>query len=172
MADATLLALRLVHIFAGVFWAGTVFFLIRFLSPALDASGPAGGRVLKQLFMKQKIGIVIPVTAVLAVSSGIWMYMRNVRGSDGVWAHSRPGMVFGIGGAAALIALIAGASMIGPSLEKIVKLGDAIERDGRAPTADETATLLRLKARASLGTRIAAGMLAITVAAMAIGRYV
>jgi hypothetical protein len=81
-------------------------------------------------------------------------------------------MVFGIGGAAALIALIAGASMIGPSLEKIVKLGDAIERDGRAPTADETATLLRLKARASLGTRIAAGMLAITVAAMAIGRYV
>ena len=38
-----IVVLRLLHIFAGVFWAGAVFMLTRFVMPAVAASGPEGG---------------------------------------------------------------------------------------------------------------------------------
>jgi Flp pilus assembly protein TadG len=62
--------------------------------------------------------------------------------------------------------------MIGPSLEKSVKLQLAAEAAARALTAEETATIGKMKARAAQMTGIAAVLLVITVAAMAIGRYV
>jgi uncharacterized membrane protein len=172
MADPTLIVLRIVHIFAGVFWAGTVFFLVRFLMPAIEAGGPAGGEILKLLFLRFKIGIMIPVAAMVTVLAGIWLYVRNVMGSNGAWARSIPGTVYGIGGAAAIIALIAGASMIGPSLQNVVVLSEKISSEGRAPSSLEMAEIARLKAKSALGTKIAAALLAIAVVTMAIGRYV
>ena len=165
-----MIVLRLVHIFTGVFWAGTVFLLARFLLPSIKASGPGGDKVVQQMFLR-KIGIAIPVSALLAVLSGFTMYWANIKGSGGAWASSRPASVFGIGGLAALIALILGAAIIGPSLEKVVKLQLAAEAASRTLTAEETATIGALKARAGKMTGIAAMLLTITVAAMAIGRY-
>jgi uncharacterized membrane protein len=171
MPGTTTIILRLIHIFAGVFWAGTVFLLARFLLPSFKAAGSAGDKVVQQMFLR-KIGVAIPVSALLAVLSGFTMYWRNNSASAGAWAGSRPGMVYGIGGAAALVALILGAAMIGPSLEKSVKLQLAAEAAARALTAEETATIGKMKARAAQMTGIAAVLLVITVAAMAIGRYV
>ena len=172
MSDPLQIALRLIHVFAGVFWAGTVFFLVRFLMPALAGSGAGGQTVLQQLATKQKLGIVVPITALLTVLSGLGMYARNVVGSSGVWSHSRPGITYGVGGLAAIIALIIGATMIGPNLERVVKLQLAAKAAGRALTADEEATAARLGVRIARGTRMAAALLVITVAAMAVGRYV
>ena len=172
MADPTLIALRIVHIFAGVFWAGTVFFLIRFLMPAIEGGGPAGAEILRLLFLRYKIGIMIPVAAMVTVLAGIWLYVRNVIGSNGAWARSSQGTVYGIGGAAAIVALIAGASMIGPSLQNVVVLREKIASEGRAPSSVEIAEIARLKAKSALGTRIAAALLVITVLTMAIARYV
>jgi uncharacterized membrane protein len=172
MSDPLQLTLRLIHVFGGVFWAGTVFFLLRFLMPALAGSGAGGQAVLQQLATKQKLGIVLPVAAMLTVLSGLGMYARNVMGSSGVWAHSRQGMMYGVGGLAAILALIVGATMIGPSLETIVEIQLAAHTANRALTPDEDAAAARLSARSTRGTRIAAGLLVVTVAAMAVGRYV
>jgi hypothetical protein len=127
---------------------------------------------MQQLATKQKLGVVLPIAALLTVLSGLGMYARNVAGSSGVWMHSRPGITYGVGGLAAIIALIIGATRIGPSLEGVVKLRLAAQAAGRALTADEEATAARLGARIAGGTRMAAALLAITVAAMAVGRYV
>ena len=67
---------------------------------------------------------------------------------------------------------LGGATIIGPSLEKIVKIQLAAQTSGRALTADEAATVARMGARSAGGTRVVARLLVITVAAMAIGRYV
>lgn len=171
MSDPLQITLRLIHIFAGVFWAGTVFFLLRFLMPALAESGAGGQAVMQQLATKQKLGVVVPAAGLLTVLSGLGMYARNVAASSGVWAHSRQGITLGAGGLAAIIALIIGATMIGPSLGKIVNVQLAAQAAGRALTADEEATVARLRMRSARGTRIAAGLLVITVATMAVGRY-
>ena len=172
MSDTLQFTLRLIHVFGGVFWAGTVFFLFRFLMPALAGSGAGGQVVTQQLMAKQRLGVFVPLAALLTVLSGLGMYARNVVGSSGAWAQSRQGLTFGVGGLAAIVALIVGATVIGPSLERIVKIQLAAQAENRPLTADEEATTARLRVRAGAGTKIAARLLVITVAAMAIGRYV
>jgi uncharacterized membrane protein len=172
MSDPLQLTLRLIHIFGGVFWAGSLFFLLRFLMPAIAGSGVGGEAVMQQLASEQKLGVFIPIAALLTVLSGLGMYARNVVGSSGAWSHSRQGMTYGVGGLAAVFALIIGATMIGPSLEGIVKIQLDVQTAGRALTTDEEAAVARLKMRSARGTRMAARLLIITVATMAVARYV
>jgi hypothetical protein len=172
MSDPLQLTLRLIHIFAGVFWAGSLFFLMRFLMPAIAGSGAGGDVVMQQLASKQKVGVFIPVAAGLTVLSGLGMYARYVMASSGVWAQSRQGMTYGVGGLAAIFALVIGATMIGRSLEGIVKIQLDAHAADRALTADEEAAVARLKVRSARGTRMAVRLLVITVAAMAVARYV
>jgi hypothetical protein len=166
------ITLRLIHVFAGIFWAGGVFFFARFVLPAIEGSGAGGRKVMQQLMVKQKIGIAIPVAALLTVLSGFTMYALNTSASSGVWMHSRPGIAYGVGGIGGLVALVMGAAMIGPSLERVVKLELAADTDGRAITRDEGATIAQLNRRAEVGTRVATVALLVAIAAMAVARYV
>lgn len=170
--NATQITLRLIHVFAGIFWAGGVFFFARFVLPAIDGSGPPGRKVMQELMVKQKIGIAIPVAALLTVLSGFAMYALNTSASSGVWMHSRPGIAYGVGGVGGLVALVMGATMIGPSLERAVKLELAADKEGRAMTREEGATVAQLKRRADTGTGFATVALLVTIAAMAVARYV
>ena len=47
--DLLLPVLRAVHIASGVYWAGAIFFFVELLEPSMRASGPAGGRVMREL---------------------------------------------------------------------------------------------------------------------------
>ena len=37
---------RVIHVLSAVIWTGVVFYNVAFLSPAINASGPAGGAVM------------------------------------------------------------------------------------------------------------------------------
>jgi len=166
------LTLRLIHIFAGIFWAGSLLFFARLLGPALRASGGAGDKVSQDLILNRGIGKVIPITAGLTVLSGITMYIRFAMASQGAWPQSRTGIVFGIGGVAGLLALMAGATMIGPSLERVARTQVEAEKAGRALTDAENQLIAASRARAALGFKLGTPLLLVAIAAMAIGRYV
>ena len=60
-----LIVLRIFHIVTGVFWAGTIFFLLSFLMPTFRAVGPDGAKVfgeLRRRGMFNKVPIVALVT--------------------------------------------------------------------------------------------------------------
>jgi hypothetical protein len=44
-----LIVLRLIHIVVGAFWVGSLVFIAAFLIPAVRATGPAGGPVMRHL---------------------------------------------------------------------------------------------------------------------------
>src|SRR4051812_34319577 len=103
-----LIALRLIHIFAGVFWAGTVFFFVSFLLPSMRDAGPGAGPVTKQLIAVRKYPMKIFIIALVTTLSGIGLYGMDNSMSNGAFARSRSGMTLGIGGLAALLTLIVG----------------------------------------------------------------
>jgi len=168
---ALMIVLRLIHIFAGVFWAGSVFFVVRFLLPAIGASGPAGGVVMQQVIGKLRFPVAAGVAGTLTILSGLGMYWRNVKVSSGTWAGSAPGITYGIGALAALAALIAFATVIGPTGNRLLQLGATVQSSGGPPTAEQASTLARLQARMTVSSRVGASFLAIAVLAMAIARY-
>lgn len=167
-----MIALRLIHILAGVFWAGTVFFFASFLLPSMRDAGPAAGAISKQLIVVRKYPRAIMAIAILTTLSGFGLYGLDISMSGGAFARSRAGMVFGLGGVAAVLAIIIGMIIMTPTAKKLAELGAQIQAGGKPPTPEQTAEQGRLQKKMGMGTQIGAFLLFICVVCMAIGRYV
>jgi uncharacterized membrane protein len=169
--DVMMIVLRLIHVVSGVFWAGSVFFAVSFLLPAVRATGPAGKQIMRQLASVQKFPVAIGTSATLTILSGLGLYWHDIKLSAGNFGRSTPGMVYGIGAVCALIAFGFGIGLVGRSSGKLLSLGAAIQAAGGAPTPEQAQTMEKLQGKMSQGMRIAAMLLSITVITMAIARY-
>jgi hypothetical protein len=167
MSNTVILILRILHIFLGVFWAGSGIFLALFLGPAVKAVGPDGGKVMGRISMS-KWPIAISVSAVLTVLAGFALYFIN-------WgqASSTPsGIGFSIGGLFGLLSLIVGGAIVGPTGTKIARLGQEIQSAaGGPPPAEKLAEMGKLQLRMERATNINAALLIIAVILMSISRY-
>jgi len=166
-----MIALRFIHIVAGVFWAGSVFYTAVFLLPSVLAAGPAGGAVMQQIVGVRKFPTYAMVAAILTVLAGLGMYGLNAKMSHGSWPRSTPGIVYGIGGLFAIVTVVAGATFIAPTAEKLGKLGAAIGASGGPPTPEQRATMASLQNRLKSGSSFAAWMLLVVVICMSVARY-
>lgn len=169
--DVALIVARVLHIGGGVFWAGTLIFMSRFLMPAIADSGPAGGQVMQAL-AKRGFTTAIPVAAILTVLAGIYLMYRVSAGFDAVYMGSGAGITFSIGGLAALIAMGIGSTIVRGSIEKMLKIGPQMQSASESERAALAAEMTALRQRGSGAARIVSVLLMITVFCMAIGRYV
>jgi len=166
-----MIALRLVHVVSGVFWAGTLFFFAGFVLPSVMGTGLAGTTFIRYMVVVRRFPVAIATASILTILSGFGLYWQNVSMSAGAFGRSRPGMAYGIGGLAALIVLGIAIRVIAPTGEKLVKLADVVEAGGGRPSPEQAATAASLQARMAAGTRFGAALLSITVVCMAIARY-
>lgn len=172
MSDTTItLLLRLIHILAGVFWVGAMFIMAGFLIPTVQATGEAGGRFMQHLMLRRRLPIFLGTAMGLTVLSGFTMYGRLVAATNGAWAGTRPGIAYGIGSLAAVLAAVLGISISGSAGRRMTAIGQSIAQAGRSPSAEQQAEITRLRGRMSVGARTAAGLLVIATGAMAIARY-
>jgi uncharacterized membrane protein len=166
------LILRVVHILFGVFWAGAVFTVALFVQPAIAASGPEGGKVMGAL-VKRRILDLVPVAAVVAILSGLWLYSRDSSGFQAAWMGSPMGMALGTGAALALVAFAIGMLVMRASTLKAMALGQAAAQLTDAAAREAAMRPVQaLRRRAALAARTVAALLALTVIAMAVARYV
>src|ERR687891_2534230 len=99
----TLILLRLVHVVFGALWVGMVVFTTFFLAPAVQDTGPDGGKVMAAL-QRRGIMTAMPIFALGTLLSGIWLYWRLSGGFQAGYLTSPSGLPFGLGGAAGLLA--------------------------------------------------------------------
>jgi hypothetical protein len=169
--DPLFLLMRLLHIALGVYWVGVVVFSAVLLMPSIRDTGPDGGKVMLALLRRGHM-TVLPVTALLTVVSGFWMYMKLMSSIGPVWAGSMSARVYGVGAVAAVVAFGLGFFIIRANALKLRALMEAMpstpEGPARAALMDKM-TLPRAKM-----TAIApwvAGLLIVATITMAIGRY-
>ena len=151
-----LLLARLVHVLVGVFWAGTVIFNAWLLAPALRDSGPEGGKVMGNL-AKRGLMAILPIAGILTILSGLWLYGHASAGWDASYMRSRPGMTYGLGMVATLLAFIIGVLVVRPTMAKLPSAAPS-----EAP---------KLRARAATFSMVVALLVVVTVICMAVGRY-
>jgi len=197
MPDQTMmLALRIVHILFGLFWAGTAIALAVFVIPAARANGPTGGRLLREIMQRRRLSASLAVAAALTILSGATMYWRIATDMHDAWVRSRPGLVLGFGGLTALVAFALGGAVAAPTARKLEALTRGAPRSIPEPehalahVAADAATALalepppqpgpppeiaaeveRLQARLARVARAIAVLLVITATCMAIARY-
>lgn len=168
---AAMIVFRLFHVISAVLWVGGFAMLVVFVLPAIRASGPSGGQVMRTMLVKTRLASYFPWVGGLTVLSGLAMMWRDSAISESNWAASASGMVFSIGGLAGLIALIVGGGMVGRSIAQLRQIALASDPN-TPPSPEQGARMAQLQARVNLGNRIVAPLLAIAVITMAIGRYV
>ncbi len=168
--NAEMIVLRLLHIGLGVVWAGAIFFFVLFLEPAVRAAGPDGAKVMKGIQQRHYMTI-LPVIAGLTILTGLVLFMRISAGRAAEWAASPVGMGYSIGGLAAIIAFVIGVFVMRRSALRAGRLSaemQAAEGDARAALQ---ARVQALQGRATASARWVAVLLAFSVGAMAIARY-
>jgi len=170
MDERTLtILLRLIHILAGIFWVGSAFLMAGFLIPTMRATGAEGGRFVQTLMERQRLPLYLGVAGALTVLSGIGMYARLVAATHGAWAGTGPGIAFGAGGLAAIVAGFTGSMISGAAGRRMGVIGQTVGPGG--PSSEQRAEMGRLQARIALGTRLTALFLVIAAGLMAIARY-
>jgi hypothetical protein len=169
--DFTILISRILHVGLGVFWAGTMFFIVFLLEPSVRSVGPEGGRVMQAL-QKRGFLTIMPAVAVLTILSGGFLYGRMASGFGMEWVTTPFGMALGIGGIASLAAFGQGFFFMRPATLRVGKLGASL---GNTPDAGERdavlAEIAELKSRSRTHARWVALWLAVAVLTMAVARY-
>lgn len=166
--DYYVLLLRIVHIFGGVFWAGSAFVLVRFVAPAAEQAGPEGAKFMQRLVLGTRFVVVTAAAAGLAVLTGLLLYWRASGGLRGDWMSTGTGVMFTIGGLAGLIALFTG-SGTGATSRRLAELGASLEGP---PSPEQAAEIAGLQDRAGNLGAITAILLLITLIAMATAQYI
>lgn len=163
-----LIVLRILHIGLGVFWAGTVFFVVSFLEPTVRGAGPAGGAIMAGLQRRRFLN-VLPAVGLLTILTGLTLYMLLWGGSG---AATPAGMTLGVGGITAILALFVGWFFMRPAQLAAGRLGASLREMTEGPERlAAVADLDRLQRRVRRSARWVAILLAVTVVAMAVGRY-
>lgn len=167
--DIVAIVLRILHIFSGVFWAGSAWVLAFFLGPTAAALGADGGKFMNYLLGKLRFSIYVTIAAIVTVLAGLVLFFLHY----GIAGLSTPtGLTFAIGGVFGLIALGIGGAVTGPTSLKMTRLGGEIAAAGKPPTPAQGAEMGALQKRLASASLWNAIFVSLALLLMASARYV
>lgn len=169
--NAEMLVLRLLHIFAGVFWAGSVFYQVYFIFPAVHALGQEGGKFMQQLARTKNMPTRMSILGLINVLTGLRMIQILSANFQSAWFETNFGMAISIGSIAALGALTIGIGFNKPTANKMALISKAISESGTPPSSNQIEELTKLKNKLEKGVKIMAWHLLVAVILMATARY-
>jgi uncharacterized membrane protein len=161
------IALRIIHIVAGIFWVGGTLMMAFFIGPSIGATGEAGQKFVGHLMNNLKFSNRIAAAAGLTILAGFILYWIDSDGFTSAWMSSGAGRGFGIGAVFAIVGLVFG-TLIGRTARAIAQLGAQVQ--GK-PSPEQMTQLETLRKRQATYTNITAVLLILSVIFMAIARY-
>lgn len=161
-----LIILRLIHIAAGAFWAGSALMIALVLLPGVRKAGPGGERGLPMAQISQAMSL----TSLLTTLSGLLLYGWVSRFAWG-WIASPLGIGFTLGSLAGLAAFLLGLLSTGPTAKKLAALGGQLAAAGGPPNPEQLAELGRLQAKLATSSTRSTILATAALALMAVARY-
>ena len=163
--------LRLVHVVAGILWAGAAVSYLFFVKPSVTSIGTVGPQFMQHLMQRRKYPIFMMSTSLLTILAGGPLLWFISGGLDLTWITSGPGLGFTIGSLAAIVAFFVGGLGIGPTSEKMAGLGSQIASSGTGPLPEQVSQMQALEKKLNLAEQIDFIMLVIAMLTMATARY-
>ncbi len=166
-----MISMRIIHIFASVFWAGTSFFMLSFVTPTVIATGAEGQKFMKQLAFRTRFTTAMMAVAILSVLSGLVMYWELFEFRLNTLS-SGYGLMLTLGAIAGFIGFLTGYFMQNRTTKKMKKLSLSIAATGEPPSPEQQAELKSLSETVSRGSQITSVFLALALLGMSIAQYV
>ncbi len=164
-------AIRIIHIFAGVFWIGTLWITASFLVPASQAIGSDAQKFMSYVMVQRRLPTVIAAAAGLNILAGLLLYWQDSAGLSLNWITTPTGLGFTFGALCAIAGFIVGFGVVKPMNEQLGRLGGEMQRAGKPPSSEQLAALHRLQASLNRANLITVVFLSLALLAMAVSRY-
>ncbi len=155
---------RVVHVMAGVIWAGATFVLAAVIVPIAARYGTEGAGRWSAM-VAGRVGPISGISALLTVLSGSYLF-ATLHSND----SSAAGFVLKVGAVAAFLSLAVGFLIGRPTGQKLARLSEQ-QSLAAAPSADVLRRMSGLRLRAELSSRFTAALLGLAVLSMAGFRY-
>lgn len=171
-ASTYMLVFRILHIAAGVAWAGSVFLFVVLVQPSAAAIGPAASPLMMELLGRRKLVSWLLSLAGTTIVAGIFLYAKLLEDTDlGEFVSSSYGLGLTIGAVAAIAAFGIGLFGTRPAVARLLRLaGQAAAAEG-PPPPEVAQEIPRVQARLKNLGRIAFALIVVAVLAMATARY-
>lgn len=169
--DLYVIVLRVLHIFGGVFWAGTTFLFTGYLGPAIMVSGPEGSKFMQALLNQTRFLRVIAAASGLTALSGLLLYWRASGGLRPAWMSTGTGLGFTIGGLAGLAAFALALGMQNRAGRRLASLGREVQAAGGPPTPEQGSQMQAAARAISQGGQWSSILLIIAILGMAAAQY-
>ncbi len=166
-----MIAMRIIHIFSGVFWAGTSFFMISFVTPSVIATGAEGQKFMQQLAFRTRFSTAMMGVAVLTVLSGLIMYWEIFEFRFSALSTGY-GLMLTLGGIAGFIGFLTGYFIQNLTIRKMKAISNSIIASGGPPSPEQQAEMKSLSEKVSKGGQITSVFLALALLGMSIAQYV
>jgi uncharacterized membrane protein len=162
--------LRLLHIFAGVFWVGSSFFMVWIFTPSVEAAGDDGRRFQQRFMRDSRFSPALGAAAILTTLSGLLLYWRASAGLNPQWLATRAGIALTIGGLAGLLAALHGGAVLGRHATRLAEIGKAIASAGGPPQPEQVQEIQALQGKIQRGSVISVILMCIALAGMALAQ--
>ena len=162
-----IMALRIIHIFAGIIWVGGTLMMTFFISPTIGATAEAGQIFVGHLMSKMKFSQRMSASAGLTILAGAILFWIDSDGFTSAWTSSGAGQGFSIGAGFAMVGFVFGI-LIGRTTTAMAQLGAQFQ--GK-PSPEQIAQMLVLGRQQGTYSNIASTMLILSVIFMSIARY-
>lgn len=170
--DLFVIAVRILHIFAGIFWVGAAITFFLFVEPSTRALLPESRQTfMGEVMGRRKFPMIIFAATIVTVLAGLTLYWRDSGGFQLSWITTPTGLGFSLGALAALASFALGPLAILPATGQLGRLGGQIMAERRPPTPDEESILHRLGHQLLVAGRIDLALLTVAVICMATARY-
>jgi len=166
--STSLVFLRLVHIFAGVFWAGPAILMGVFIVPTIRDTDKSGQEFARHLILNTRYSATMGAATILSVLAGAILYWIDSNGFTSAWMKSSVGITFGYGALFGLVALIYGI-MVGQFNLKLAKLGASLQGP---PNEEQRSQIQALQKMLSSAAPIQLITIILATILMAVARYV
>lgn len=168
--DLYLALLRLLHVGAGVLWAGAIFFMAFFLMPTVRALGPDGGKFVQSMGQVTKLSRVLPGSALTTILAGALLYWEVSGGFNPRWLVTPAGITLSVGAIAAILAFFGPASALARGQKRTIALMKDLNT--RAPNEAEARELKALQAKVPGRYRQLVTLMLLAVLCMALFRVI
>lgn len=172
-ASAYMLVFRILHVAAGVAWAGSVFLFVVLIQPSAAAIGPAASPFMMHLLGKRKLVSWLLSLAGTTIVAGLFLYWKvwHDYASFGDFASSGYGLALTLGGLAAIGAFTVGMFGTRPNAARLLALAAQAAASEGGPPPEVAQQIPKVQARLKALGRTALGLIVLAVLAMATARY-
>lgn len=165
-----MVSMRIIHIFSGVFWVGSAFFMVSFVTPSVIATGAEGQKFMQQLSFRTRFASTMLLVAVLAILSGLVMYWQIFEFRLDALSTGY-GLMLTLGAIAAFIGFVVAYFMQNRNIRRMKAISDSMAMAGGPPTPEQQAEMKSLSATVIRGGQITSVFLALALLGMSIAQY-